>query len=69
VAAPATSAALAEKINRDVVEILARKDVADMLRKISLEAGATTPAGTAKFFADETELWGRVIKEAGIAPQ
>jgi len=69
VAPPATSAALAEKINRDVVEILARKDVADMLRKISLEAGATTPAGTAKFFADETELWGRVIKEAGIAPQ
>jgi tripartite-type tricarboxylate transporter receptor subunit TctC len=69
VAPPATSAALAEKINRDVVEILARKDVGDMLRRISLEAGATTPAGTAKFFADETALWGKVIKEAGIEPQ
>jgi tripartite-type tricarboxylate transporter receptor subunit TctC len=69
VAPPATSAALAEKINRDVVEILNRRDVGDMLRKISLEAGATTPADTAKFFADETALWGKVIKEAGIQPQ
>jgi tripartite-type tricarboxylate transporter receptor subunit TctC len=69
VAPPATPAALAEKINRDVVEILARTDVGEMLRKISLEAGATTPADTAKFFADETALWGRVIKEAGIEPQ
>ena len=69
VAPPATSAALAEQINRAVVEILGRKDVGDMLRKISLEAGATTPAGTARFFADETALWGKVIKEAGIEPQ
>jgi tripartite-type tricarboxylate transporter receptor subunit TctC len=69
VAPPATSAALAEQINRDVVEILGRKDVGDILRKISLEAGATTPAGTARFFADETALWGKVIKEAGIEPQ
>ena len=69
VAPPATSPALAEKINRDVLEILARREVGDMLRNISLEAGATTPAGAAKFFADETALWGKVIKEAGIAPQ
>src|SRR5882672_6341383 len=36
VAPPATPAGLAEKINRDVVEILKRKDVGDTLRKISL---------------------------------
>ena len=69
VAPPATPAVLAEKINRDVVEILARKEVGDMLRKISLDAGTATPAATAKFFADETALWGKVIKEAGIEPQ
>jgi tripartite-type tricarboxylate transporter receptor subunit TctC len=69
VAPPATSAALAERINRDVVEILGREDVRDMLRRISLEAGTTAPAGVAKFFADETALWGKVIKEAGIEPQ
>ncbi len=69
VAPPATPAALAEKINRDVVEILKSKDVGELLRKISLAAGATTPADTSKFFADETALWGKVIKEAGIQPQ
>ncbi len=69
VAPPATPAALAEKINRDVVELLKSKEVGDLLRKVSLEAGATTPADTARFFGEETALWGKVIKEAGIQPQ
>ena len=69
VAPPATPAALAEKINRDVVELLKSKEVGGMLRKISLEAGATTPADTARFFGEETALWSKVIKEAGIQPQ
>ncbi len=69
VAPPATPAALAEKINRDVVALLKSKEVGDTLRKISLEAGATTPADTARFFDAEAALWGKVIKEAGIKPQ
>jgi len=69
VAPPATPLGLAEKINRDTVEILKRKDVDEMLRKLSLEAGATSPADTTKFFADEAALWSKVIKEAGIQPQ
>jgi tripartite-type tricarboxylate transporter receptor subunit TctC len=69
VAPPSTPVALAEKINRDVVEILKSKEVGDMLRRISLEAGATTPADSARFFAEETALWTKVIKEAGIEPQ
>jgi tripartite-type tricarboxylate transporter receptor subunit TctC len=69
VAPPATPAALAEKINHDVVEILGRADVGDVLRKISLEAGATSPADTTRFFAGETAQWSKVIKEAGIEPQ
>jgi tripartite-type tricarboxylate transporter receptor subunit TctC len=69
VAPPATPLALAERINHDVVEILKNKDVGELLRKISLTAGATTPAVTSKFFAEETALWGKVIKEAGIQPQ
>jgi tripartite-type tricarboxylate transporter receptor subunit TctC len=69
VAPPATPAALAEKINRNVVEILESKEVAEMLRKMSLEAGATAPAETTRFFAEETALWSKVIKEAGIEPQ
>jgi tripartite-type tricarboxylate transporter receptor subunit TctC len=69
VAPPATPAALAEKINRDVVAILNRNDVSDMLHRISLERGATSPAETASFFAEEAALWSQVIKEAGIQPQ
>ena len=69
VAPPGTPAALAERINRDTVEILKRAEVGDTLRKLSLEAGATSPADTTKFFADEAALWSKVIKEAGITPQ
>jgi tripartite-type tricarboxylate transporter receptor subunit TctC len=69
VAPPTTPASLAEKINRDVVEILKSNEVDDKLRKISLVAGATSPAETTAFFAEETALWSKVIKEAGIEPQ
>jgi tripartite-type tricarboxylate transporter receptor subunit TctC len=69
VAPPATPAALAERINRDVVEILHSTDVGQMLHRISLEPGATTPGETSRFFAEETSLWSKVIKEAGIEPQ
>ena len=69
VAPPGTPAALAQRINRDAVEMLRSPEVAERLQSLSLEAGATSPAETAKFFADETALWGKVIKEAGIEPQ
>jgi tripartite-type tricarboxylate transporter receptor subunit TctC len=69
VAPTTTPAALAEKINRDVVEVLHSHEVGDMLRKLSLEPGATAPGETSRFFAEETALWSKVIKEAGIEPQ
>jgi tripartite-type tricarboxylate transporter receptor subunit TctC len=69
VAPPATPIALADKINRDVVDLLKSKEVVDTLRKISLEPGATTPADATRFFGEETALWSKVIKEAGIEPQ
>jgi len=69
VAPPGTPATLTEKINRDVVEILKSAEVGERLRRLSLEPGATSPSDTAKFFADETALWSKVIKEAGIQPQ
>jgi tripartite-type tricarboxylate transporter receptor subunit TctC len=68
-APPATPAALAERINRDVVEILNSNEVDDMLHRLSLEPGATSPAETARFFAEEAALWSKVITQAGIQPQ
>src|SRR5256714_85786 len=69
VAPPNTPAALGERINRDVVEILKSAEVSGKLKEMSLDVGATTRAETARFFAEETALWSRVIKQAGIVPQ
>jgi tripartite-type tricarboxylate transporter receptor subunit TctC len=69
VAPPGTPFAVAEKINRDTVDVLNSQEVVDVLRKISLQAGATSPAETMTFFTEEAALWKHVIKEADIAPQ
>jgi tripartite-type tricarboxylate transporter receptor subunit TctC len=68
-APPATPAALQQRLNRDVVEILRSKEVGERLQSISLEVGALSPAETMKFFNDEAALWNNVIKQAGIAPR
>ncbi len=64
-----TPAALAQRINRDVVEVLREPEVVEKLANISLEVGATDLPATRKFFDDETALWSKVIKDAGITPQ
>jgi len=69
VAPPNTPAALAQRINRDVVEILRSKEIGERLQAISLEVGATSPAETISFFNAEAMLWSKVIKEANITPQ
>jgi len=69
VATPNTPATLAGKINQDVVQIINSKEISDKLRELRLEPGATSPTDTAKFFAEEAELWGRVIKQANIPMQ
>jgi tripartite-type tricarboxylate transporter receptor subunit TctC len=51
------------------VTILNQKEVRAILQNISLEPGATSRAETAKYFAEETALWSKVIHEAGIEPQ
>jgi len=66
VAPPGTPAALAEKINRDVVDGLRDPHVAESLAKLTLEPMIGSPADAAKFFVEETRLWGKVIAEAHI---
>jgi tripartite-type tricarboxylate transporter receptor subunit TctC len=69
VAPPATPAPLADRINRDVVDVLTGREVASKLAAMSLDVGATTRPDAARFFAEETALWSRVIREAAIPPQ
>jgi tripartite-type tricarboxylate transporter receptor subunit TctC len=66
---PGTPAALAEKINGDVAEILKKSAITDKLRSLRLEPMGGSTADAAKFIGGETELWDRVIKEAHITLQ
>ena len=66
---PGLAAALAEKINRDVAEILRRPEIVDKMRALRLDPIGGTTADAAKFIADETQMWGRVITAAHITLQ
>jgi len=68
-APPATPAALAEKINRDAVEILQKPEIVAKLHALQLEPMGGTTADAATFIAEETRLWDRVISEAHITLQ
>ncbi len=64
VAGPAgMPSAITEKINRDVAETLQKPEIRNKLR---LEPMGGTTADAAKFVADETKLWGRVITDSHI---
>jgi tripartite-type tricarboxylate transporter receptor subunit TctC len=69
VAPPAMPPALADRINREVNEILARKEVTARVRGIQMEPAIKSRAEAASFFADERALWGKVIRQANIKPQ
>ncbi|HEY2529502.1 MAG TPA: tripartite tricarboxylate transporter substrate binding protein [Xanthobacteraceae bacterium] len=64
---PGTPASLAEKINRDVASILHEPAVVEKLRALRLDPIGGTTDDAAGFIADETLLWGRVIKQAHIS--
>jgi tripartite-type tricarboxylate transporter receptor subunit TctC len=68
-APPNTPSALTSRINRDVVDILQSPQVQSKLGDLRLDAMIGTPADATRFFAEETELWGGVIKEANVTLQ
>jgi tripartite-type tricarboxylate transporter receptor subunit TctC len=69
VAPPATPAAIVERINKDAAAVLKDKDVAERLRQIRLDVVPMSPAETKAFFAEETAIWGKVIRDAKIEAQ
>jgi tripartite-type tricarboxylate transporter receptor subunit TctC len=68
-APPNTPVPLADRINKDMVEVLKRGDVAARLRALMLEPVGNSRAEAAQFFASETERWGKLIKDTGIKAQ
>jgi tripartite-type tricarboxylate transporter receptor subunit TctC len=64
---PGLPAALTEKINRDTDAILHKPDIVQKLRAIELDPMGGSLDDAKKFIAEETELWGRVIRESHIS--
>jgi hypothetical protein len=52
-----------------VVDILRRPAVSAKLRDLRLDPMIGTPPDAAGFFAEETELWSKVIREANVTVQ
>lgn len=63
---PGLPAALANKINRDVDEILQKPEISDKLNALRLEPMDGSTADMAKFVGEETRLWDKVITQAHI---
>jgi len=68
-APPGTPASVAEKVQRDLAETLARPAVSAKLIELMLEPVASTPAQAAQFFVAEAALWGKVIRDTGAKAQ
>ena len=68
--APAkTPKEIVERLNREIVKALSSAEVKDLLAKQGLEAAPGTPAQLAAFSRSESDIWGKVVKEAGIKAQ
>ncbi len=68
VAPPNTPAALVERLNKAITEILAQPDVKAKAAAIGVQTVGGTVAQTTEFIADERARWGRVIRDANIQP-
>ena len=68
VAPPGTPNALADKINRDVVNVMKQPTVLDKIETLSLTPVFGSRADAAKFFANERALWSKVATGADIKP-
>lgn len=68
VAPPNTPKALADKINRDVVNVMKQPAVLQKIKAQSLDPSFGSSADAAKFFADQRALWRKVAIAANIKP-
>ena len=69
VAPPGMTDALADKINRDVVDCLKQPDFIEKTKALGMDLAPGSRQDAAKFFADERTLWGKVVKQADIPLQ
>lgn len=67
VAPPETPAAVADKINRDVTDIVNTPAVSEKIREtLQMDPIGNTREQARRLFVDDTQLWAKVIKEANV---
>jgi tripartite-type tricarboxylate transporter receptor subunit TctC len=69
VAPAATPAAVVQRLNGELVKILAMADIRRSLTEQGADIGGGTPADFAAFMSEERSRWGGVVREAGIKPE
>ena len=69
VAPPGTPLALADRISKDVGEVVKSPQVIERLNTMQMEPVGSSREEAAAFFADEARYWGQIIKDANIALQ
>jgi tripartite-type tricarboxylate transporter receptor subunit TctC len=65
--APAgTPRAIINRLNQEIVKVLARPDVRAAIEKNGAEPAAVGPADFARFLSAESTKWGAVVKKANV---
>ena len=57
-----------DKIHRDIAAIFAEPAFLERLKALSVDPAAMSPEASARFIAEETVLWSKVVKDANISP-
>jgi len=65
-APPKTPAAIVAKLNKAINEVLRNPELQAHFATLNLQAVGGTPAEAGAFIKKETQVWGKVIKEAGV---
>jgi len=67
VAAPKdTPGEVIDKLNQEITAVVADPVMKRRLADVGVEAMLMTPTAFGKFIAEETERWGKVVREADI---
>jgi tripartite-type tricarboxylate transporter receptor subunit TctC len=61
-----TSPEIVKKLNAGLNEVIRQPDVIEHLKKLNVDTKPNTPDEFRTFVADETDKWGKVVREANI---
>jgi tripartite-type tricarboxylate transporter receptor subunit TctC len=64
-----TPAAVRDRLNAELVKVMALPEVRQQLGSAGIDAMSSTPAQLARFLETELERWSTHIRNAGITPE